>query len=53
MSAGEIAGLLAAVAAVAFVVFCAVPLLKLGRVLEEMCIRDSCCASPGATRGAR
>ncbi len=30
MSAGEIAGLIAAVAAVAFVVFCAVPLLKLG-----------------------
>lgn len=36
MSAGEVAGLIAAVAAVAFVVFCAVPLLKLGRVLEEM-----------------
>ena len=42
MSAGEIAGLIAAVAAVAFVVFCAVPLLKLGRVLEELrlAIRD-------------
>jgi uncharacterized protein YoxC len=42
MSAGEIAGLIAAVAAVAFVVFCAVPLLKLGRVLEEMrlAVRD-------------
>jgi uncharacterized protein YoxC len=42
MSAGEIAGLLAAVAAVAFVVFCAVPLLKLGRVLEEvrLAVRD-------------
>ncbi|MBK8459569.1 MAG: DUF948 domain-containing protein [Micropruina sp.] len=42
MTAGEIAGLIAAVAAVAFVVFCAVPLLKLGRVLEELriAIRD-------------
>lgn len=42
MTAGEIAGLIAAVAAVAFVVFCAVPLLKLGRVLEELriTIRD-------------
>jgi uncharacterized protein YoxC len=42
MSAGEIAGLIAAVAAVAFVVFCAVPLLKLGRVLEEvrLAVRD-------------
>lgn len=36
MSAGEVAGLIAAVAAVALVVFCAVPLLKLGRVLEEL-----------------
>jgi uncharacterized protein YoxC len=42
MTAGEIAGLIAAVAAVAFVVFCAVPLLKLGRVLEELrlAVRD-------------
>lgn len=42
MSAGEVAGLIAAMAAVAFVVFCAVPLLKLGRVLEEMrlAVRD-------------
>ncbi|MFZ0529287.1 MAG: DUF948 domain-containing protein [Propionicimonas sp.] len=42
MSAGEVAGLIAAMAAVAFVVFCAVPLLKLGRVLEELrlAIRD-------------
>ena len=42
MSVGEIAGLIAAVAAVAFVVFCAVPLLKLGRVLEELrlAVRD-------------
>ncbi len=42
MSAGEIAGLIAAVAAVGFVVFCAVPLLKLGRVLEEvrLAVRD-------------
>lgn len=42
MSAGEIAGLIAAIAAVAFVVFCAVPLLKLGRVLEEtrLAVRD-------------
>jgi uncharacterized protein YoxC len=42
MSAGEVAGLIAAVAAVALVVFCAVPLLKLGRVLEEvrLAVRD-------------
>ena len=42
MSVGEIAGLIAAVAAVALVVFCAVPLLKLGRVLEEvrLAVRD-------------
>lgn len=42
MTAGEIAGMIAAVAAVAFVVFCAVPLLKLGRVLEEvrLAVRD-------------
>ncbi|HOC12712.1 MAG TPA: DUF948 domain-containing protein [Propionicimonas sp.] len=42
MSAGEVAGLIAAMAAVAFVVFCAVPLLKLGRVLEELrlAVRD-------------
>lgn len=36
MSIGEIAGLIAAIAAVALVGFLAVPLLKLGRVLEEM-----------------
>jgi uncharacterized protein YoxC len=36
MSAGEIAGLIAAVAFVALVALIAVPLLKLGRVLEEM-----------------
>ena len=36
MSVGEVAGLIAAVAAVALVVFCAVPLLKMGRVLEEL-----------------
>ncbi len=42
MSVGEVAGLIAAVAAVALVVFCAVPLLKLGRVLEEvrLAVRD-------------
>ncbi len=42
MSVGEIAGLIAAVAALALVVFCAVPLLKLGRVLEEvrLAVRD-------------
>ena len=36
MNVGEVAGLIAAVAAVALVAFCAVPLLKLGRVLEEL-----------------
>lgn len=43
MSVGEIAGLIAAIAAVALVGFCAVPLLKLGRVLEELrlVIRDT------------
>jgi len=42
MSIGEIAGLIAAIAAVALVAFCAVPLLKLGRVLEEtrLLVRD-------------
>ena len=42
MSVGEIAGLIAAVALVALVAFIAVPLLKLGRVLEEMrlAVRD-------------
>ncbi|MDR1833037.1 MAG: DUF948 domain-containing protein [Propionibacteriaceae bacterium] len=42
MTPGEIAGLIAAIAAVGFVIFCAVPLLKLGRVLEELrlSIRD-------------
>lgn len=36
MSVGEIAGLIAAIALVALVGFFAVPLLKLGRVLEEL-----------------
>lgn len=36
MSVGEIAGLIAAIALVALVAFAAVPLLKLGRVLEEL-----------------
>lgn len=42
MSLGEIAGLIAAIAAVALVALCAVPLLKLGRVLEELrlAVRD-------------
>lgn len=42
MSAGEIAGLIAAIALVALVGLCAVPLLKLGRVLEEvrLVVRD-------------
>lgn len=42
MSVGEIAGLIAAAAAVALVALMAVPLLKLGRVLEELrlAIRD-------------
>lgn len=42
MTAGEIAGLIAAMAAVALVAFSAVPLLKMGRVLEELrlAIRD-------------
>lgn len=42
MSIGEIAGLIAAIAAVALVAFLAVPLLKLGRVLEEtrLLVRD-------------
>ncbi|MDR1791073.1 MAG: DUF948 domain-containing protein [Propionibacteriaceae bacterium] len=42
MSAGEIAGLIAAGAFVVFVLFAAVPLLKLGRVLEEvrLAVRD-------------
>lgn len=33
---GQIAGMVAAIALCALVAFCAVPLLKLGRVLEEM-----------------
>ena len=39
---GEIAGLIAAIAFVALVALCAVPLLKLGRVLEELrlAVRD-------------
>ncbi|HRA76795.1 MAG TPA: DUF948 domain-containing protein [Propionicimonas sp.] len=42
MNVGEVAGLIAAIAAVALVAFCAVPLLKLGRVLEEtrLLVRD-------------
>lgn len=42
MSLGSIAALIAAVAAVALVAFLAVPLLKLGRVLEEtrLLVRD-------------
>ena len=42
MSGGEIAGLIAAVAFVALVALTAVPLLKLGRVLEEvrLAVRD-------------
>lgn len=36
MSAGEIAGLLAAVALVALVAFLAVPILKLGKTIDEM-----------------
>lgn len=42
MSVGEVAGLIAALAAVVFVALTAVPLLKTGRVLEELrlAIRD-------------
>lgn len=42
MSLGSIAALIAAIAAVALVAFLAVPLLKLGRVLEEtrLVVRD-------------
>jgi uncharacterized protein YoxC len=42
MTAGAIAGLIAAIAFVALVAFAAVPLLKLGRVLEEvrLAVRD-------------
>lgn len=42
MSVGEIAGLLAAIAFLVLVALCAVPLLKLGRVLEEvrLAVRD-------------
>ena len=42
MSVGEIAGLIAAIAFVALVALTAVPLLKLGRVLEEvrLTVRD-------------
>ncbi|HJE50660.1 MAG TPA: DUF948 domain-containing protein [Tessaracoccus flavescens] len=36
MSAGEIAGLIAAIAACVFVALAAVPLLKLGKVLDEL-----------------
>ncbi len=39
---GQVAGLVAAIALCALVAFCAVPLLKLGRVLEEtrLAVRD-------------
>jgi uncharacterized protein YoxC len=42
MTAGEIAGLIAAIAFVFLVGFAAIPLLKLGRVLEEvrLAVRD-------------
>lgn len=42
MSVGEIAGLIAAIAFVALVAITAIPLLKLGRVLEEvrLAVRD-------------
>ncbi|HYP44571.1 MAG TPA: DUF948 domain-containing protein [Propionibacteriaceae bacterium] len=42
MSVGEVAGLIAAIAFVVLVALCAVPLLKLGRVLEEvrLAVRD-------------
>ena len=42
MTPGEIAGLIAAIAAVVFVALAAVPLLKLGRVLDEtrIAVRD-------------
>ncbi len=42
MSVGEIAGLIAAVAFVALVGMCAIPLFKLGRVLDELAtaVRD-------------
>src|SRR3954463_6653724 len=42
MSVGEIAGLIAAIAFVVLVALTAVPLLKLGRVLEEvrLAVRD-------------
>ena len=42
MTAGEIAGLIAAIAFVVLVALAAVPLLKLGRVLEEvrLAVRD-------------
>ncbi|MCC2592974.1 DUF948 domain-containing protein [Tessaracoccus sp. OS52] len=42
MTVGQIAALLAAVALCVLVAFCAVPLLKLGRVLEELrlAVRD-------------
>ncbi|MFV0430539.1 MAG: DUF948 domain-containing protein [Arachnia sp.] len=42
MSIGEVAGLIAAIAFVALVALTAVPLLKLGRVLEELrlAVRD-------------
>ncbi|MDQ1482101.1 MAG: hypothetical protein QOF35_177, partial [Actinomycetota bacterium] len=42
MSVGEIAGLIAAIAFVVLVALTAVPLMKLGRVLEEvrLAVRD-------------
>ncbi|MEO7589077.1 MAG: DUF948 domain-containing protein [Arachnia sp.] len=42
MTIGQLAGMLAAIALCVLVAFCAVPLLKLGRVLEELrlAVRD-------------
>ncbi|RMB58745.1 DUF948 domain-containing protein [Tessaracoccus antarcticus] len=42
MTIGQMAGMLAAIALCVLVAFCAVPLLKLGRVLEELrlAVRD-------------
>ena len=42
MTVGQLAGMLAAIALCVLVAFCAIPLLKLGRVLEELrlAVRD-------------
>ena len=50
MTLGAIAGLIAAIAFVALVALAAVPLLKLGRVLEEvrLAVRDIGLADPTA-----